>query len=248
MNQEIIAKLGHLPEKSRNAVIGFSDRLVEVLGGNLVSLLLYGSAVKGEYIEGKSDINLLVTLQSVHAADLIIIMKEGKKFLKAGLAVPLVFEKGHIDTSLDTFPIEFSDMKLRHILLYGIDQLENAVVEKVNLRYQCERELKSIIVNLRRGFLRTDAKKEHIRSLLEGSLSSVLAACKGLIWLSGKTPPDNIDSLFEDIHGLYGADTSAIRKVWHLKKGKGDTVAVLEALFDDYITDIARLAEIADKM
>jgi predicted nucleotidyltransferase len=248
MNQETIEKLKNIPQQSRDVVVEFSDKLVDSLGQNLSALILFGSAADGEYIEGKSDINILIILENVRVVDLTVIMETGKKFAKKGLAIPLVFEREHIETSLDTFPIEFSDMKKRHILIYGIDPLERATIEKTNLRYQCERELKSMLVNLRRGFIQTAGNKENIETLLAGSLSSVLAASRGLIWLLGETPPNNADSLLSEIKKAYKVDTDAMGRVWHLKKGHSGATATLEALFDDYCREIAQLAAKVDKM
>jgi predicted nucleotidyltransferase len=248
MKPEISEKLTHLPQKSKDVIIEFSDKLVDSLGENLSSVILFGSAAEGEYIEDKSDINVLIILHNVRVVDLIVVMETGKKFAKKGLAVPFIFEREHIETSLDTFPIEFSDMRKRHILLYGADPLIKAEIERTNLRYQCEREFKSILVNLRRGFIQTGGKKENLETLLSGSLSSVLAACRGLIWLKGQAPSDGVEALLKDIEEKYKADTASLGRVWHLKKGHSGATATLEALFDDYCREIAQLASTVDKM
>jgi predicted nucleotidyltransferase len=247
MNPEISEKLSHLPDKAKNTIAAFADKMAAAFGGQLYSMILFGSAAGRDFIEGKSDINLMIILEKVRVADLEIIMEAGEKYARKGLAVPLVFERGHVISSLDTFPIEFSDMKQRHILLHGEDPLAQATIEKKNLRYQCERELKSILVNLRRGFLRTEGKRENIENLLEDSLSSVLAACRGMIWMADKTPPDDATELLSDIRSLYDSDTTAIDRVWRLRKGQSGATAMLEALFEDYIVNIADLAAVVDR-
>jgi hypothetical protein len=248
MDPKLLEKLSHLPTQTSETIARFSVELAQVLGDNLVSLILFGSAAAGDFIENKSDINILIILKNARIIDLNIIMTEGKKFAKKGMGIPLIFEQDHIATSLDTFPIEFSDMIRRHILLYGDDPLESANIDSKNLRYQSERELKSIMVNLRRGFLRTDDKKDNIQSLLEGSFSSVLAALRGLLWLAGKEPPHDILKLLEEVRFSYNVDTSAINKVWLLRKGSQESTATLEILFENYVGEIARLAAIVDKM
>lgn len=247
MNPEILEKLSHLPDKSRDTAAAFTDKIAKAFGEQLYSMILFGSAAGHDFIEGKSDINTMIILTSVRVADLEIIMEAGQKYARKGLAVPLVFEQGHVVSSLDTFPIEFSDMKQRHVLLYGEDPLEQATIEKRNLRYQCERELKSILVNLRRGFLRTEAKRENIENLLEDSLSSVLAACRGMIWMADKIPHDDASELLGDIRSIYKCDTTAIDRVWRLRKGQSGATAMLEALFEDYIVNIADLAAVVDR-
>jgi len=241
-------KLNHLPAKSRDVALGFTKSLEAAFVNNLLSVILYGSAAGGEFIEGKSDINTLIVLNKISITELDSIMKAAKDFTKKGLAIPLIFDTNHIATSLDTFPIEFSDMRQRHILLFGTDPLENAKIETKNLRFQCERELKSIIINLRRGYLQSAGRKENIQSLLVNSHSSVIAACRGLIYLSGKTPSDSIDSLIAEVKSIYNIETEAISRVWHLKKGKSDGKPELTSLLNDYSCEISKLAAAVDKM
>lgn len=246
MREEILAKIERLPEKSRANLIKFADRIDKAFGDQLYSMMLFGSAAGGGYIEGKSDINTIIILESVRVSDLEVIMETWRKFAGKGLAIPLIFERGHVKSSLDTFPIEFSDMKQRHIVLYGADPLDGAVIEKKNLRYQCERELKSMLVNLRRGFLTTNGKRENIEALLENSLSSVLAACRGMIWMADREPHDFIVDLLNDLREIYNTDISAIDRVWRLRKGHSGATAMLEALFEDYLANIAELARVVD--
>ncbi len=241
-------KLSHLPGKSRNMIIGFTEDLIKAFEGRLYSFILFGSAAGKNFIAGKSDINTMIILDEVTMTDLEVIMEIGQRYAKKGLAVPLIFEKGHVVTSLDTFPIEFSDMKQRHILLHGADPLENAVIERKNLRYQCEREFKSMVVNLRRGFLRTEGKREKIEGLLDESLASVLAACRGMIWMADKIPPDDISDLLQMIIEIYKTDTSAIDRIWRLHQGQSGATALLEALFEDYKNNLTDLAAVADRL
>jgi hypothetical protein len=248
METEIAYNLSHLPEKSRDLVSKFTDKMVRALQDNLVSVVLYGSAAKGDFIEGKSDINTLLILQSVRAVDLNIINDNCKKFLKKGLATPLVFERDHVRTSLDTFPIEFSDMKNRHVLLFGADPFEKAEIDRKNLRYECEHEFKAMLVNLRRGFLQADGNRDALEALLAKSFSSALATCRGLLWLSGQAPPGDVPTLLAAVHNVYGANTSAIERVWRLRQGESGATALLESIFDDYSRDITRLSTIVDRM
>lgn len=246
MKAQLIEKLPHLPEKSRKVAVFFADRIIKAFDQQLYSFLLFGSAAGGGYIEEKSDINTVIVLETVKVSDLEIIMEICRRYTRKRLALPLIFEKDHVASSLDTFPIEFSDMKRRHILLYGVDPLEKAVIEKKNLRYQCERELKSMLVNLRRGFLTTGGRRENIERLLEDSLSSVVSACRGMIWMADKEPHDFIVDLLNDVRDIYNTDTSAIDRVWRLRKGQSGATAMLEALFEDYIVNIASLARVVD--
>ncbi len=255
-------KLSHLPEKIRILVNRFTKALVNEFGENLYSVILFGSAARvmhqadlasqassDDFKEGKSDINITIILEQVGTNELNMILNIGRKFKKSGLAIPLVFKRGHIPTSLDTFPLEFSDMKQNHIVLYGADPLAEAQIETKNLRHQCEVEFKGKLIQLRCGYLVAGENKDNLTELISASVSSILTACRGMARISGKTPPDSGSELLKLVHDEYGIDTKAIDEAWRLKRGEvEESTATLEMLFDNYMTAIEKLAEAVDRL
>ena len=249
-------KIAHLPDKSKNTVSQFSQALIEAFGTNLYSLILFGSAarsskdeIKDNFKEGASDINTAIVLETVGAHELNIISNIGRKFKKSGLAIPLVFKRGHIASSLDTFPLEFSDMKQTHIVLFGADPLAEAKIENKNLRYQCEAQLKGQLVQLRRGFLASGESVEALTHLISASVTSILAACRGMALLAGKTPPEAKRDLLKLIGEHYNVDVAPVSEAWQLRRGDiTHSTATMEMLMDKYLTTIEELAEVVDKM
>ena len=160
-----------------------------------------------------------------------------------------MFKRGHIPTSLDTFPLEFSGMKQNHIVLYGADPLEEAVIEMKNLRYQCEVEFKGQLVQLRRGYLAAGENREALASLMSVSVSSIMAACKGMATLKGITPPDSVTDLLKQVQVEYSIDTGAIDEALKIKHDEiEESTATLESLFDRYMSAIEKLANVVDEM
>lgn len=246
-------KLRHLPEKSQSLMIKFAERLIESFGENLYSLILFGSAARAmkrkgdDFKEGASDINTLIILEKVTTHELNIITEIGRKFKGQGLAIPLVFKRGHINSSLDTFPLEFSDMKQNHIILHGADPLEEAQIETQNLPHQCEVEFKGQLVQLRRGYLAAREDQQILTGLISTSVTSILAACRGMVLIAGKVPPDNKPDLLKIVHDDYSVDTSPIEEALKIKHGEsGGASAALEILFDKYLASIEKLADVVD--
>ncbi len=248
-------KLRHLPAKTRKLASDFAEQLIESLGGNLYCFMLFGSAARAskrngdDFKEGASDINTLIILESVSTNELNIILEIGRKFKGQGLAIPLVFKRGHIHSSLDTFPLEFSDMKQNHIVLYGENPLEDAEIETKNLRHQCEVEFKGQLVQLRRGFLASAGDQEILTGLISTSVTSIIAACRGMALIAGKTPPDNKSDLLKLVNDDYDVDTMPIDQAWRMKHGEtGGATAALEVLFDKYLLTIEKLADVVDRL
>ncbi len=249
-------KLAHLPPKSRQAIEGFCSDLQKAFGANLISLLLYGSAARrtpassGEdFKEGSSDINMVLIFEKVTTVELNAIRDIGRKYRKYGLVAPLIFKSDHIPTSLDTFPLEFSDMKENHICLYGRDPLESAQIEVKNLRHQCEVEFKGKLINLRRGFVQIPGDRDSLHQLMAGSINSILTACRGMIRLKGEIPPPSVPELLRMIETDYKVDMAPVAEVWKAKRGElEESTATLEMLFDNYLAVIKNLAVLVDSM
>ena len=90
---------------------------MKVFDKELVSLIIYGSAASGHYIQGKSDINLLVVVTPAGIdSNRMFWIRSGEK---RHVAMPLIMTKDFILCSLDSFPIEFLNMKNNHVLIYG---------------------------------------------------------------------------------------------------------------------------------
>jgi hypothetical protein len=255
-NDNLNEILKHLPEKSRAAIAEFSRDLIVGFGENLKALILFGSAARTamgdhpeDFKEGSSNINLAIVLDKVTATELTLIVNIGRSYKKANLALPLVFNANHIPTSLDTFPLEFSDMQQHHVCLFGKDPLEKVVIEKTNLRYQCEFLFKGTLVNLRRGYLAAGENKENLSDLLAGSVASIITACRGLIRLKNQEPPDSVNELLKLVKDDCGIDTAPIERAWQLKRGEAqESTATLQMLFDAYMDIIQKLALLADGM
>jgi hypothetical protein len=248
-------KLNHLPEKTRGLVAKFGQYLIEAFGSNLYSLIVFGSAARSSrrngdtFKEGASDINIAIILENVTTKELNVILEIGRKFKSSGLAIPLVFKRGHIVSSLDTFPLEFSDMKQHHILLFGADPLEDAQIETKNLRHQCEVEFKGQLVQLRRGYLASGEDQEALTALISASVTSVIAACRGMVLIAGKNPPNNKTDLLEMVQDSYDVDIAPIEDSLKIKHGEhGGATAALEALFDSYMATVEKLANVVDKL
>src|SRR6202040_2900964 len=98
--------------------------LVERLHGaardNLESVILYGSAARGDFHEAHSDLNVLCVLRSLRAGNLVRL----SALVKWGTPIqhqpaPVFFASEELSQSADVFAIELLDMQQNHRVLYG---------------------------------------------------------------------------------------------------------------------------------
>ncbi len=138
-----------MDEKTEKLLRGFSGALQKELGENLRALILYGSGARGDFIPGRSDVNLLVVVREADCGALFGIGKLVRKYRSKGFATPAVADLEYWENSLDVFPIEFAEIQRHHRLVFGEDLITGLKISRDHLRLQLEREFKQNLLWLR---------------------------------------------------------------------------------------------------
>src|SRR6266568_2235302 len=121
---------------------GLVQGLVQALGRHLRSVVLYGSAARGDFHFASSDFNVILVLESLDPATLEALAPAVRRFVKKGHPIPRMFSPALIAASADAFPIEFADIRAGRSVLHGEDPFAAVVVARDDLRLQLEREIK----------------------------------------------------------------------------------------------------------
>lgn len=140
--------------------------LKQELGNNLVSVILYGSAVRGEHVPSRSDVNLLLVFKKL---DLKQITRAGElmhRKMRKQLPQLVFWTEEELEHAWDVFPLEFEDIKENHQCLVGKDSFGKRKVDKKRMRYQIEFELRSKLLNLRDTWLRSNRNKYALEMFL----------------------------------------------------------------------------------
>jgi predicted nucleotidyltransferase len=177
-------KNGVAMPKEQERAERLADDLTRAYGGALVSVVLYGSAARGEYHEGISDLNVLVLLSSTDAATLRLGSDVARGWAVEGNPPPLVLGAEEWRRSADVFPIELADIRDAHRVLRGADPFEGITIEMADLRLQTENELKGKYIRLRQHYLLAAARPEELGALLKQSLSTFLVLFRAVLRLA----------------------------------------------------------------
>jgi predicted nucleotidyltransferase len=220
------SKLTELIQKLKNAA-----------ADNLRAVVLFGSAVTGEFVAAHSDLNILCIVASAGSSELEELHDVADWWAKQNNPVPLVFTIEELQRSADVFAIELLDIKARHRMLYGDDFLAALEVPLHLHHLQVERELRSKWLRLRQTILQAPHRN---RVLLQIMLDSVSAFCAlfrhALLALGQPLPPTKREAI-DGIAAMTGADPSAFHAVLDLRDGKKkqgqlDTEATLHAYLE----------------
>src|SRR3984885_9072158 len=227
----------------------FVSRLRMAAGENLQSVILYGSAVNGEFHPDFSNVNLLCILRERSFAMLTAIAPAVEWWTRQKHHAPLVLTGEELQRSTDVFSIEILDMQQRHRLLFGDDVLAGLKIPMHLHRAQLEYELREKLILLRERLLLSADNKKHLWDLLLGSLSTFITLFRhGLIAL-GETPPKNKRDTVQRLAARIPFDASAFLQLLDIREHKAETRQFDVAdIFSRYLNAVQQVTAAVDKM
>jgi hypothetical protein len=204
------------PEDVPAAARAWARGLVETAGPSFRALYLYGSALGPGFDRESSDVNLLLVLDGLPFNRLEALAESAAKLPRpeAGKPgyrfAPLILTTGTLETSTDVFPIDFLDLKHRRALLEGEDVLAGLQVPLVNLRHQCEYELRSRFIGLRQGWLRAGGARGSAHALVVHAAGASGSLFRHLLTLRGLPYPEDPQALARAVAEAYGVDPTGL--------------------------------------
>lgn len=218
-------------------------------GHDVQSIILYGSGARGEYVAGKSDINFLVILTPAGMAGLRRAVEIIEKWRTRSVAVPLVLTREYIQASLDSFPIEFLNIKRNYRLVFGEEVLMNLEISPPNLRLQLERELKGKLLHLRQGLLNLGHDRDGLRNLLVSTISTFVALFEAFLFLKGEKIPATKQEIFSAVARAANLNGGFIENLFRLQQQESRRYREeLWKLMEDYIAQIEQLTVYIDRL
>src|ERR1700735_368534 len=139
-----------VPEKKIN---DFVSRLRSAAGANLESVVLFGSAVAGDFHPEFSNVKLFCVIRDSSFSALQALASAVKWGNAQKQTPPLMMTRDEIERSVDVFTIELIDMQQHHRVLFGADVLQGLKIPAKLHRVQVEYELREKLALLRQHLL-----------------------------------------------------------------------------------------------
>jgi len=241
--------MSSVPQKLDEAFSRFTKDTEVLFGKEVVSVVLFGSAATDEYVPKKSDINFLVVLTQKGIEQIRRVQKFVTRWQKRGISLPLFMTKAYIEASLDSFPIEFLNMKSAYRVIVGEDVLEGLQFKKEDLRLQCEREMKSDLLQLRQGFIQTGGKAKALKQLIGQSIVAFTSIFRALLYLREEEVPKTKQGVLLSTCREFGLDEGLFSVLLSVKGY--ETKLSREQLASNvqrYISQIEKLSRAVDRM
>ena len=210
------------------------------------SALLYGSAARGDYLVGRSDINLMLVLDDPSPTRLRALAPAFAAWRKAASEPPLLISRAEWARAADVFPIEITDMRAGYRVLRGPDPLAGAQADRADLRRALERELRGKLLRLRQGYAAAAGDEKALGEVAAGSAGTILVLLRALLTLAGRAVPAAPAALAADAAGLVGASAAGFLSPVEHRGQRGWRCSARE--FEEYMDAVGHAAGYVDQL
>lgn len=221
----------------------------EALGPRWLAGYLTGSVLTQGFDARRSRINVLVIVRELESGVLDPLAAAIPTSAKPPRFEPLFVTAPQMRRSLDVFPIEWTDILERRLLIEGEDVLAAVEVPRTYLRHQLEHEMRGKHLQLRQSYLAASHETEALRETLARLASGFHALFRTILRLRGETPPASTERVIERISDLFGLDARALLGAWMVRYAERKYAAdELRAIYRSFLHEIERLIAAVDEL
>lgn len=203
-----------LPRETQDALDRTVGALTKTLGANLHSLVLYGSAVRGNLVPDVSDLNLLILLEEstpdAHAA--IAEAIRGPVRIE-----PFILGRALLARSLQAFAVKFLSIRRNYRVLRGADPFAGLRVDESLARFLCEQQARNLRLRCVRAFVVLGHDRARYSTFLARMSSALFTDLAEGLRRVGTEVPRSFEERIPLFEKTFGADASILRKVIELK-------------------------------
>jgi hypothetical protein len=235
-----------VPEKKIN---DFVSRLREAAGANLESVILFGSAVTGDFHAEFSDLNLFCVVRDTSFAGLQSLAPAVKWWDSQKQHPPLFMTRNEVERSADVFTIELLDAKQHHRVLFGDDVFKGLSIPANLHRVQVEYELREKLSLLRQHLLLSTGNDSRMWELLTRSVSSFATLFRHALIVLGDEAPTSKRPAIQALAEKIGFDPSPFLQVLDVREKISNPKQFNVAdIFSRYLAALEQVTAAVDKM
>jgi hypothetical protein len=230
-----------------NKLEDFVKRMRAAAAENLESVILYGSAVAGDFHPEFSNLNLFCVLRDSSFPALQVLAPVAQWWEGQKQPPPLFMTRRELERSTDVFTIELLDMQQHHRVLVGEDVLLGLQIPMHLHRVQVEYELREKLLLLRQQLLLASDSRRRMWGLLVLSVSSFVTLFRHSLIALGHAAPvgkrETVQALAEQLK----FDASAIQQVLDVREHKANPRKMeIHDLFARYLIVIEQVTAAVD--
>ncbi len=199
-----------LPSPLRAKLDALRDSLLAALADDLQALIVYGSAVRGGYVEGRSDVDVLVVLRRDDRATL---EKIGNSLLLARTSArieSMLLRGDELSRAADVFPLLYDDVRSCHVALHGSDPFATLEIADTHRRLRIEQELREARIRLRLILSEAPQLPRQLTGAIARKLKQLRSPLHALLRLRGREAQHDIEAVMKEACALYRVDAASL--------------------------------------
>jgi len=238
-----------LPGDTQKLLKTYVKEVKGVFGEQMEGMLLYGSAVRGEFLPGRSNLNILLLVPSYDSVVLKQYSAVHRQWSKEQIVVPLFLTEEELRFSAAVFPLEFLEIQEQHRVLGGRDPFIGFHVKTDRLREAVVQGLMSHLLRLRQRYVEGSGGTEATTILLPLSITSTLPLLRGVQRLLGRPVLSHSDAMIKDVAEQLTLDLQGLLDVLLLKRGQiSPGPHEIPRLFDRYLQAVTLLTRTVEQL
>ena len=244
-----LKNINEFPFSIQSVITEFSNKILKDGEDNILSIIVYGSAIGVNFNPSVSNINIAVIVRNLD----FTVLKESIDLVKWArmhkIATPLILTKEYILTSLDVFPIEFSEIKQQHKLVFGEDIFSDLDIPDADVRLLCEQQVKGKLLHLRQAYLEIGSNASVLKDLLLRVFVDLTPIFRQLIVLKGQKPSEHKEEMLEQLAQIFSLDQGPLLAVYH-DKNKKTAISANQVIahFQNFLTQLESLSRHMDTL
>jgi hypothetical protein len=235
-----------LDPKTATAVDRYAAEVRGLLGEDLLSVALYGSAAGQDFVSGTSDINTIIVVTTVTFSHLQRLAERLPAWRRGGFATPLVVDREFLAGATDALAMELVEIKEQHRLLWGADPFERLAIDERRLRVFAEHEARQQVLKLRAAFIEHAGDRRRLRPLLLDSLKTILMIARTILRVRHMQVPPRLQATVERLEEAHTQRFPTIHVLLGIRGGSAWPSDPIDEIFRRYIDEAGRIAAIVD--
>lgn len=189
MAENIDLKLEGVPANVATVLSRFVSAAQDAFSGDLVSIVLYGSAAEGR-LTSTSDVNLLIVLR-VFSRDQTDRIRDMFQTAQAAINLQAMFLlEDEVSSASELFAQKFADILRRHKVIFGTDPLSNIRIDRADKIFRLRQVILNLALRLRAGYIARGRRPEQVARILAETIGPLRAAAATLLELEGSAVAD----------------------------------------------------------
>ncbi len=206
------ASLDALPENVRQRLDALRAELQKAAGGELAALIVFGSAARGGWRPGRSDVDVMVVLRDDSRE---VLERIGHPLLLARYAArveAIVLRADEVAHAADVFPLLYDELREDGVALYGESPFVGLHISDKHRRLRIEQELREARIRLRRMVTDSDGSTPALTIAIERKLRQVRSPLRALLKVVGSDPGVSLDAVLTAACARFKVDHGALTR------------------------------------